>query len=405
MKPQIPSLIKEFKHVDAFWAAAEDVMTDTESQQYFLSIVGKRYQIVHLRDDIDRIKEEADKGNPYMKLAYARIHDLLQPDSDSLDKCLDYYQQAAEKGIIDAWAYLAWQHGSGVLGEKDTDKYFDLLNKALDGESPKAAEMTIRDMIYGHHNVKRNPKKAQSIIEEFIDTCKKNKQLMPHIGTFYDLMANACDELGDKEKAEEYYLKAGEAGINTIYYELALCKYTDENMQDSDGDHFKDLMCKAQDANDPRGYLDYSFFIGQEVYDSLNEEDKKEIRKEYMSQLNAAAYLGETLGALFLGQIYELGLYDTEINYQEAFSYYALGAMMYCPYCLEALARMIIKDQTAPSDMSEEFGYECAYRAMLFGADTLNLVISGYKHGFLTHHAAAIEQRYLPEYEKRKNDL
>lgn len=37
--------------------------------------------------------------------------------------------------------------------------------------------------------------------------------------------------------------------------------------------------------------------------------------------------------------------------------------------------------------------------------DLLEVVIRGYKNGFLTHHAAMIERKWLPEYEKWVGEL
>ena len=62
---------------------------------------------------------------------------------------------------------------------------------------------------------------------------------------------------------------------------------------------------------------------------------------------------------------------------------------------------MVLDDGTAPSSYSEGYAYECAYKGLLLGADNLlEVVIRGYKNGFLTHHAAMIERKWLPEYEK-----
>ena len=65
---------------------------------------------------------------------------------------------------------------------------------------------------------------------------------------------------------------------------------------------------------------------------------------------------------------------------------------------------MTLEDGTAPEGTGEEFGYEAAYRAYILGADTLDTVIRGYRSGFLTHHAAVIEEYYLPRYVQQYGD-
>lgn len=53
-----------------------------------------------------------------------------------------------------------------------------------------------------------------------------------------------------------------------------------------------------------------------------------------------------------------------------------------------ALARMVLDDHTAPKEYDEAYAYECAYKSLLLGGDTLATVVQGYRNGFLTSHAA-----------------
>lgn len=401
MRPEIPSLIKEFKYRDAFWAAAQDVMTDNESKLYFLRIVNTISFLVHLDEDIDAIKADADEGNPYMKLAYARLHDYLQYYSNSLNECIDYYEQAANEGLADAWAHLAQLYASGRMGEKYIDKYHELIEKAMERGSYRAIEMKTYDLIYGRYNVVKNPQKAQETLERYIKECEEKGIDIPYLGKFYQILGDAYQALGDKEKAAENYQRSIELGNNGGFYDLAIVKYYDYDDGITDADKFEELMNMGEDAGDPRAYYFIVFFISPNIYDQLGDDSKKEAKKEYFRQLELAKYYGEGYAAYLLGEIYERGLYDTEVDYEKAFSEYARGGLYNSDFCLEAMARMILKDKTSPAQYDKDFGYECAYFAMLYGADTLDWVIKGYKSGYLTAHAAAIEMKYLPEYEKK----
>ena len=401
MRPEIPSLIKEFKYRDAFWAAAQDVMTDNDSKLYFLRIVNTISFLVHLDEDIDAIKADADEGNPYMKLAYARLHDYLQYYSNSLNECIDYYEQAANEGVADAWAHLAQLYASGRMGEKYIDKYHELIEKAMERGSYRAIEMKTYDLIYGRYNVVKNPQKAQETLERYIKECEEKGIDIPYLGKFYQILGDAYEALGDKEKAAENYQRSIELGNNGGFYDLAIVKYYDYDDGITDEDKFEELMLMGEDAGDPRAYYFLVFFISPNIYDQLGDDSKKEAKKEYFRQLELAKYYGEGYAAYLLGEIYERGLYDTEVDYEKAFSEYARGGLFNSDMCLKAMARMILKDKTSPTQYNKDFGYECAYSAMLYGGDTLDWVIEGYKSGYLTAHAAAIEMKYLPEYEKK----
>ena len=77
MKETIRELFCSYRSAEAFWAAAENVMTDSYSQAMFLRIANNKNHIAQLYEDIDKIKTLADKGNPYMQFAFARLHDTL----------------------------------------------------------------------------------------------------------------------------------------------------------------------------------------------------------------------------------------------------------------------------------------------------------------------------------------
>ena len=56
MKTNLRELYCAYRSAEAFWAAADDVMTCIYNQKMFLRIVIVQYHIVHLQEDIDRIK-------------------------------------------------------------------------------------------------------------------------------------------------------------------------------------------------------------------------------------------------------------------------------------------------------------------------------------------------------------
>lgn len=397
MKEQLLSLMRQYKYRDAFWQAAPHVSHDADCRDVFLRICSLMSSLRDVYDDIDKVRELADEGNPCMQYAYARLHDFFPFAKDSLQTCVKYYEDAADNGIADASACLAWLEAAGAFGEKNLVAYHDMIDKAMAKGSRRAAFMKLNDMIYGNHEVKKDPEKARQVLLSYVSACLSADKEMPYLGYLYILIAYSYEQTGDKEKAEDYYMKAADEGMNSAYYDLALLVCFDDEGQLDDLDRFEELMQQTEDAGDTRSLLSLVFVVSPDGYDDLDEENQKLMSESLLSCLNTAWQSGESLGAYFLGNIYEHGYYGFVQDYAEAFALYARGATMYDQNCYERMARMIIEDGTAPESYTKDFGYEAAYRALILGADTHDLVVSGYKHGYLTSHAAAIEQYYLNE--------
>lgn len=401
MRQKILSFLREYKYEEAFWAAAENVATDTDSQKLFLSIVMTKWQIVHLQDDIEKIRELADQGNPYMQCAFARLHDFLHLSEDSLSYCIKYYSSALEGEIADAGACLAWLYGSGAFGEKDLKTYRTMIGNALDAESMKAFQLRLKDLTNGSNGTEKDPRLACDMIREYLTTHTSTDADAPNIGYLYSLLGDAEFASGNRDEAISCYQKAAGLYQGSAYYDLALMSCMDDSMNIVDSERFEELMEQAQDAGDPRGYLQYMYVLSDDTFNALDEERKSQITEIVYNSLTVSVQLGEPLAAYLLGNIYEEGKYGFRQDYAEAFSFYARGATMFEGDCFLQMANMILVDHTAPEQYGEEFGYECAYRSMLFGSDTLDFVIEAYKEGHLIDHAAAIEKYYLPEYEQK----
>lgn len=397
MKEQLLSLIRQYKYRDAFWQAAPHVAHDVDCRDAFLRVCAFRSSIRDVYEDIDKVREMADAGNPYMQYAYARLHDFFPFANDSLQTCVKYYEDAADNGIADASACLAWLEAAGAFGEKNLMAYHEMIDKAMAEGSRRAAFMKLSDMIYGNHEVKKDPEKARQVLLSYVSACLSSDKEMPYMGYLYTLIAFSYEQTGDREKAEDYYVKAADEGMNSAYYDLALLVCFDDEGQLDDPGRFEELMQQAEDAGDTRCFMGLMFVVSADDYDDLDEENQKLMNENLLSDLNKVWQTGESLGAYFLGDIYEHGYYGFDQDYAEAFALYARGATMYDQNCYERMARMIIEDGTAPESYSKDFGYEAAYRALILGADTRDLVVSGYKQGYLTSHAAAIEQYYLNE--------
>lgn len=205
---------------------------------------------------------------------------------------------------------------------------------------------------------------------------------------------------------ERYYNLAIDAGIADARTFLAMA-YRDGDFGEADIARYHSEMDKAREAGASDGYLDYAMLIDQELYETLNADDRKECTELMRDRLTAAYSYGDSSAAMFLGSYYANGLLGFPQDYGQAWSWYSGGAILRNRNCYVAMADLILKDHYSTGNAhEEEYAYECRYKALLLGDDeSLWEVVDAYNHGHLTHHAAAIEQVYLPRYLDEQDDI
>lgn len=399
----IQQLIINYQTREAFWAAAENVEQDHQRQDYFLRILRARNNVALLFEDLDKIQRMADNGNPYMQYALARLHDCLQFRSNSNDEKLHYYSSAYLLGhIADARAFLALAYRDGDFGEADVTLYRRLIEKSAAEGSEKARQQEIRDAIYGQFGKEENVSAAYDTLEQIIEKARRGKHdIDPQ---FISLLADADLRMGRVSNALDNYEKAARLGCSAAYFWSAFYGCCDEHGFVEDREGFIKVMERAREVFASEGFLEYAMLVDEDLFDSLSDEDMTEIHKALDEDLQYACMLGESIGALYLGGYYEGGNYGFPQDYTEAWHWYSAGANLRDSACYAALARMVLDDHTAPKEYDEAYAYECAYKSLLLGGDTLATVVQGYRNGFLTSHAAAIEQTYLPRYEQEMTE-
>ena len=203
-----------------------------------------------------------------------------------------------------------------------------------------------------------------------------------------------------KEEAAADYQTATRKGESDSFFNLAILTCSNDDGYIVDYERFSEIMSQGQDAGSASAYLETSILVTPEAFDAMDDETKTQISKLLVEQLVLSSSMGDGDAAYLLGSYYEEGMYGLEQDYEKAWQLYAESATKRSAYGYESLSRMILEDGTAPEKYGKEFGYECAYRAYVLGCETLETLIRGYKNGFLTHHAAVIEEFYLPRYEQ-----
>lgn len=396
MTGTIQDLIIQYRIREAFWASAENIEEDADKQTLFLQLLSFSNNVALLQPDICKIRDLAENDcNPYMSYAYARLHDVLQPEEDSDNIKEKHYGIAAGHGIGDAYACLAYMQRDGDLGEQDMDRYESLMQKAVQCHSEKAFQQDVRNLVYGLNGMDADPLEAYELAENHL-----NELDFPN-PAYYLLMAHADLELGRRGNASENFRRASEYGCSAAFYWWAVTQCGGGDFHIADRSRFMEIMQKGIDVRAADSFLMYALLLDDENYEQLDDDEKAQVSERLLNDLQTSWLLGEFMGPYFLGDFYENGRFGFEQDYGKAWLWYSRGAVLRNASCYEALARMILDDNTAPSSYDERYAYECAYKGLLLGCDELlEVVVRGYRNGFLDNHAAMIESRWLPAYEE-----
>lgn len=397
MYQNIKDLLCSHQPVEAFWLLSENLQ-DAECRRLMLQLLAQKNNVALLRDSEDRIHALADGGDPYMQYAYARIHEVLAPEPDSVRIMEKYCTAAMDAGIADARFSLALSYRDADFGERDMARFHEEADRALADGSARAAQLRIRDLIYGQDGAEADPREAIRIAESRIDGME-----MPD-PAYFRLMGLANVKLGRTGAALDNFENAIRYGDSSSFWWEAIYSCGDQDGNIVDEEAFRAKMERARGYSAADAYLEYAMLYDDERYGQLDAEEKARVTAVMREQLTAGARLGESSAAYFLASCCEDGRMGFTQDFAEAVKWYSRGACLRDPFCYEALSRMILEDGTAAGEFDEEYGYECAYRALVLEGDTLETVIRGYRNGFLTHHAAPIEQEYLPEYERQLSD-
>lgn len=393
MIERILGYIEDYQVKKAFWAAAKNVEHDEAKQELFLQIIFFANNVAQLQGDAEKIKALADGGNPYMQMAYARLHDVLQPEKDSNTIKEHYYKMAANNGIGDAYVHLAYMYRDADLGEIDPDAYKSLMAKGQQHHSERAMAQAFRDSLCGANDVPCTPE----MIYEGAKSLWENSAF-PH-PTYLMLMGEALEKMNRKDEAIKMYQQAAMNGCSQGFYRWAIAAYCNENYQVEDREEFMEVMQKGIDVQAADCYTMYAILMESVDFDALSQEEQQQATKTLYDDLRMGWMLGESTCAYFLGTYFENGTYGFERNAEEAWLWYSRGANLRCAFAWAAMSHMALHDHTAPEGYGEERGYECAYRALALGNDDLlDEVIAGYRSGFLSQHTAMIEKKWLPQY-------
>ena len=398
----ILAAMREHKVEDAFLELLP-LLSEEWARVLFVELLRKGQDMFLLVDHVDRMKTEAEAGNPYMQYAYARYHDACQPDPKSNEIMEHYYEKADAAGIADAHMCMAYCWRDGDFGLIDRERYFRMRNEAIDNGSHMAMQQQLQDLAYGEAGYTRDPWKAYDALDKFIrQSDERNERYDPK---YLRVLAGICEEIGRNAEADMLYEKAFKGGDMMAWYWLMRLRCNNKEGQLENLELYEKMCDEVQDLAIAEAYT--SRQLATEVYWDLDPDDE-ELRADLSSLLKDCLDLGYTLGdrtaPFFMGYNYYEGQYGFEQDYASAWQWFARSALMRCNMGYTMMARML-EDGQAPEGYNEEFQHVCELRALRLGDDDmLDKVVEAYKHGFLTDYAAEIERYHLPEYESKHEE-
>lgn len=304
-------------------------------------------------EQLGTIRHLADNGNGDAQYVMGRYHLVVKPDDDSIDKAQQLFDAAAENGVPNAYAAQAQMIMLGYCGQPDTDRYEELINKALNEGSVMAMKMRLEDM---------EPKKAIKFIEDEILNDEDDAFRYPY---FYAVLGDAYNKLGNKAKAAESYEQAVFADYKEAAYKKHLAQL--EGLNPMAREMYETVIDMECDDDIPGCFTIRAMLLG-EKYEEQNAAERKETAKKIVEALEHDHTIGFGEAAAKLGNIYYLGEYGIKRNIRAAWDWFYRGTLREDAEAFKGLATMA-KDGNCPNNLPEDFIEWCQYNASLRGKD------------------------------------
>lgn len=258
------------------------------------------------KDEARKWYEKAAKlGHPYgilMQGAYAENTD------NNPTKAMEYYQQAADLGIVEGLNCMGYIYETGKGVPKDAKKaesYYLKASKKADGGF---AMLQIGKLYqYGENGIIKNLKTAMQWYLKAVE--KKDTEAMRYIGWIYQ--QGLGEYVKDYNKAEQWYQKAIENGGQYEYFLLGILYSLTDNYQPQKALKNYD---KAADLGYTKGMIKAAdfYFTGKDGITKDYAKAAKYYEKYYNSEKKNAAYIDSLI------QIYSRGGHGVEKDKEKA---------------------------------------------------------------------------------------
>lgn len=363
-----------------------------EAFDYFHIIPGIDTRLFLLTDEqIDKVKEAADKGYAVAQYVLGRYHQVRKPEENSLEQAEQLLKAAANAGVPDAWWALAIHYLYGYQGPVVMEHFNELIDEAFEKNSPMALKQRLHDVIHGEHGQKADPKGTIAHVNDFLEKDEDFPAKYPYL---YDLMGDAYHKVGNKDQADECYEKA----VNLGYFEADAHRF-ENRVEGPDKDFYRNtfsfILDFACDNDSPRCFLlralEHAYHYETED-PSKHEATGRQLRED----LEHAYHLGVGDAAYYLGLYHYEGSHGFEKNPGEAWAWFGKGQDLESAKAYTGMAQMVL-DGVKPSTLPDnflEYLLLCAVRRGDFSM--LPTLLESYKAGKLKGLEEEVEKTYLP---------
>lgn len=348
------------------------------------------------KDDLELLREAADKGEPFAQYGWGRWLYYNLPEETSMREAEELFI-ASKKYIPDALAAYAlmWRYGETKEGFMDLKECDKLLRAALKRGSERAALQMARFRIFGMF-CKAEPETVAKEIEQRIGLSPLTshpKPLTDFDPQWHVLLAFAYEQLDRKEDAVSQYDEAVAKGEWDAYFYMA-CLYKERgNMALYDSLMEKGINCGSGCC------CIHGADMEEEHYEQLPSNYQRRIKHEVIeNRLDIGVKRGDGMCAYFLWQLTYHGALGFNGNAKKWSAYLKQGVKMGDVNCIEQMAQLA-EDGEWPEEMTSHDIAELWLRAARYlptDEDAIRGLSRVRDSAFLLRHKDEWQRYWLP---------
>lgn len=373
---------------------------DKEAYLLFLMIpeIDKRLYLL-TEEQVEQLEDAAGKGSALAQYTLGRYHQVVQPEADSSEKARDLFIAAGKAGMGDPLAAIAMMLITGQLDmEIDKDRYYQGLEEAWNKGSMIGGYHIYKAAILGLDHFEANPQAVIDNIKQWLNG-NESEDLQEVNPTYYEVLALAYSELGDRKTAADYYLKCARMGRVDLYYQYTLLHYFNDDLELLDAEGYEKDVETGIALGCPYSYALRSELNQQRFDESTDPKEKEYLSNRIAQDLFEAGQLGEGYAIYILGLYWYYGSYGFTQDDNTAWGYFLDASAMNVAEAWTMMGEMYL-DQKAPAELGPHFITLCRLMAYRLGdEDMLIPLIVSYRGGYLDKYKNEVEKYYLPAYE------
>lgn len=378
------------------------VETDSEAARWFLRIFTVFTNLFMLDDEaVAALSEYAERGNRFALFGYGRYQMCVKPDPDSMDKAKSAMLKADSLGLPEATASLGQMYFYGDFGLVDREKAVSYIGASLAKGCDYAAELHLKNVIFGLHGFNADPQKALDMVLSLIANDILNIGAGNENPMWHYLKGCALQQLRGLQAAKDSYIKAASMGVVSAWTDVAVSSSHNDDGELVDADKYAKMLDEGIKRGDV--FCLYLTAVSRmEEYERMDGMQKKVESEKLLASLESACSKGSSFAAETLGDIYWFGDYGVPEDNEKAWQWYAKGALMYSPECYEKMWGMVHDHYI---DKDEAFKDMLALQGARAGSKKLlGETVMAYTYGRLTEFAAEIERYYEPVFDAEDAD-